>query len=37
VTNYFLSLKLVIIQRFYYIVLRLCKLDTLLISIIRVS
>jgi len=36
VNNYF-SLKLVIIQRFYCIVLRLYKLDTSLISIDKVS
>jgi len=36
VTNYLLLLKLVIIQRLYCNVLRLCKLDTSLISIDKV-
>jgi len=35
VTNYFLSPKLVIIQRFSCSVLRLYKLDTSLISIVK--
>jgi len=37
VINYFLSLKLVIIQIFYCTVLQLYKLDTSLISIVKVS
>jgi len=35
VINYFLSLKLVIIQRFCSSVLRLYKLDNLLISVLK--
>jgi len=35
VTNYFLSLKLIIIQRFSCSVLQLYKLDTSLISIVK--